>query len=79
MPPKSKAQLERQCKAWNDKHPIGKWVRVSLDNGVKRITRTRSAAYVLSGHSAVIFAEGISGCYSLDRVEAIDTVKGVAS
>ncbi|WP_374650281.1 hypothetical protein [Rhizorhabdus sp.] len=40
------------------------------------ITRTRSKAEVLSGHSAVIWLDGISGCYLLDRVTPI--VEGAA-
>lgn len=31
-------------------------------------TKTRTDAQVLSGHSAVIWVEGIAGCYLLDRV-----------
>jgi hypothetical protein len=54
---------------WNAKHPIGTPVNVKLDGGETRETVTRSVAEVLSGHSAVIWLEGIRGCYLLDRVE----------
>lgn len=66
--PKTPAQLKAECDAWNAKHPIGTPVTVRLDNGDRCITTTRSAAEVLSGHSAVIWINGISGCYLLDRV-----------
>jgi hypothetical protein len=58
----------RECAAWNAKHPVGTKVTVRLDSGETRETVTRSAAEVLSGHSAVIWLDGITGCYLLDRV-----------
>jgi hypothetical protein len=42
-----------------------------MDSGEIRETRTRSEAQVLGGHSAVVWLEGISGCYLLDRVRAL--------
>ena len=62
------ASLELECQRWNESHPIGTRVVVKKDNGVEFLTRTRSEASVLSGHTAVIFVEGISGCYLLARV-----------
>lgn len=62
------AELEMECQRWNERNPIGTRVLVQKDNGVKYPTRTRSEASVLSGHSAVIYLEGISGCYLLSRV-----------
>ncbi|MBP2230784.1 hypothetical protein J2847_004093 [Azospirillum agricola] len=62
------SQLQAQVEAWNADHPIGSPVVVRLDTGETRHTITRSSAYVLSGHSAVIFLDGIRGCYLLDRV-----------
>ena len=35
------------------------------------IQRTRSDAYVLSGHTAVVFITGVSGCVALDAVEIV--------
>lgn len=64
------AALQRQCDQWNAANPIGQIVTVQFDSGDIKLTKTRSAAYVLSGHSAVVFLDGISGCYSLDRVVA---------
>lgn len=69
---RSRSDLERICKGWNATHPVGKWVRVRRDDGSELITKTRSEAYVLSGHTAVIFVEQITGCYLLDRVTPID-------
>jgi len=64
--------------AWNEKHPVGTEVTVELDSGEIRATTTRSAAQMLGaepsknnpGHTAVIFLDGISGCYLLSRVRA---------
>lgn len=66
----SEAKLKKKCAAWNDKHPVGAKVTVQMDSGEIRETVTRSAAEALSGHSAVIWLAGISGCYLLDRVKS---------
>lgn len=60
--------LQAQCDRFNDRYPIGQRVSVRRDGGDGIVTVTRSEAQVLSGHSAVIWVEGISGCYLLDRV-----------
>lgn len=58
-------------KVWNERHPVGTAVKVLRDDGSVMPTKTRSKATLLGGHSAVIWLEGISGCYSLGRVEAV--------
>jgi len=67
----SQQKLQKQCDAWNSANSVGATVKVRLDNGETRETRTRTEAHVLSGHSAVIWLEGITGCYLLDRVRAV--------
>lgn len=69
----SPRELELGVENWNLKHAVGCAVTVRMDNGEIRQTRTRSAAQVLSGHSAVIWLEGISGCYLLSRVSALQS------
>lgn len=69
--PPSLGELQRACMLWNAAHPIGTDVTVRLDGGDRFATKTRSAAHMLSGHSAVIWLEGISGCYALERVMAL--------
>jgi hypothetical protein len=64
----SSRTLQRKCDAWNQRHPIGTDVIVKRDDGTFQRTTSRGPAYVLSGHSAVIMLEGISGVYLLDRV-----------
>lgn len=68
--------LERQVDDWNAHHQLGTEVIVRRDSGQEVQTKTRSQAWVLSGHSAVIMVDGISGCYSLDRVRPVALAKG---
>lgn len=68
-PSESVAAMERRVDEWNaEHHVIGAAVIITLDDGKEYQTFTRSAAQIMNGHSAVIWVEGISGCYLLDRV-----------
>ncbi len=62
-------EQEQACEIWNLKHPVGSDVKVRMDSGEIKETKTRSEAQMLSGHTAVIWIEGISGAYLLNRVE----------
>ena len=68
MKPPTMAQLTAQCARWNAANPVGAPVNVEMDSGEIRKTVTRAPASILSGHTAVIWLEGISGCYLLSRV-----------
>ena len=61
---------QEQVDAWNNdgNNPVGCAVYVLRDNGEILETVTRSVAEVLSGHTAVIWVRGITGCYALERV-----------
>lgn len=61
--------LALEVENWNLKNPVGTPVTVQFDNGAIRETVTTSKAQVLSGHSAVIWLEGVAGAYLLDRVK----------
>jgi hypothetical protein len=64
--------LQALCDAFNFECSIGSPVAVNIDGRTKPlITTTRSAAQVLSGHSAVVWLEGVSGCYDLEHVAPI--------
>lgn len=66
-------KLQAECDAFNAKCPVGGRVSVKLDFvDEPRITVTISEAQVLSGHSAVVWMEGISGCYHLSHVTPIE-------
>ena len=64
-------KLQAACDKFNDAHKVGAAVTVLLDSDELRQTVTTSEAQVLSGHSAVIWLKGVSGCYELDRVTAM--------
>jgi len=59
---------------WNTMHSLGEDVVVTKDDSTEVPTKTQSSAYMLGasgdypGHTAVIMLDGISGCYSLERV-----------
>ena len=61
-------KMQGQCDTFNARCPVGGAVTVRLDSGEVRPTVTRSKAQILSGHTPVIWLEGITGCYLLDRV-----------
>ena len=66
------AKLQAECDRFNAAIPVGTAVRVMLDGAKEPMeTRTRSKAEVLGGHSAVVWLEGVRGCYLLDRVTPI--------
>lgn len=61
----SKAKLERIVELFNTRFPVGAEVLLRKDSGVIE-TRVREPAFLLSGHSAVAFFEGVSGAYSIE-------------
>jgi len=76
-------KLRAECARFNAKCPVGGAVICDMDGGERRETVTVSEAQVLSGHTAVVWMAGISGCYLLSRVTPIspgaaDTDGGVA-
>lgn len=58
---------QKQCDEFNAKYKVGTKGYLHMDSGEKKPTHTRSEAQVLSGHSAVVWVNGVSGCYLLDR------------
>jgi hypothetical protein len=71
------AELERQCEAFNARCALGGRVAVKLDFvDTPKITTTRTPATVLSGHSAVVWLDGVSGCYDLGCVTPLPDLSG---
>ncbi len=64
-------KAEIQVKDWNNRYKIGQRVKVRKDLGEVVETATRSEAQILPSGTAVIWVEGIAGCYLLDRVTAL--------
>jgi hypothetical protein len=69
------AKLQAKCDKFNATHQVGAAVSVELDSGEVRETITVSEAQVLNGHTAVIWLDGVSGCYDLERVTALKAEK----
>jgi hypothetical protein len=67
--PPSAAKLQREVSAWT--HPVGTPVVYVRDDGTALPTKTRTAAQILGGHSAVIWLEDVSGCVLLERVKPV--------
>jgi hypothetical protein len=65
---RSMAELDRQVADWNLTVPIGSEVEYHpvIGEPAYRTGKTRSAAFVLSGHTACVFLEGVAGCVALD-------------
>lgn len=62
-------KMQAECDKFNALVNVGDEVFVKLDGVDEPFkTRTKSEAQILSGHSAVIWLHGVSGCYLLDRV-----------
>jgi hypothetical protein len=70
-PAKKLKNLQKTVDAWNSDHPVGARVSYVTDDEKYFTTTTRSCAEILSGHSAVIWLDGKSGCVLLDRVIAL--------
>ena len=65
------AKLAARCEEWNAAHPVGTQVMYHPVIGAPafRVRKTRSAAQVLSGHTAVVWLEDEAGCVALDACE----------
>ena len=64
--------LQKECDDFNQKYPVGTDVFLKtdfVDEPVK--TTVDHEAYILSGHSAVAFFKGISGCYLISFVKGL--------
>jgi hypothetical protein len=66
------ADAKLNAETWNQQVKIGDLVTFRDDNGEAHVTRTRTEASVLGGHTAVVWIEGKAGCVNLNRVTPID-------
>ena len=64
-------EVETEVYLWHRTYPIGMPVTVTLDNGEKMLTYTRSLAWEVCGQ-AVILLKGIIGGYRLSRVRVVE-------
>lgn len=71
----SLAKLEKAAADWNAAYPIGTPVmRYKLVKPLKdgNETKTRSAAWVMGGHSVMVMVEGVAGGVLLESVLPIE-------
>ena len=70
----------KQVEEWNAKYPVGTKVRryelVHPRGGNATVTETRSEAWLMGGHSAVVLLKGHAGGHMLDAVEVIPPITG---
>lgn len=66
--------------AWNTTTPVGTPVRywTGIREGEGKRSRTRTAAQVLGGHTAVVWVEGESSCIALTHVAQVTAGQAVA-
>jgi len=60
--------MQSKCDVFNNRNPVGSFVTAINDLGEKVATKVKYPAQILSDHSAVVWLDGISGCYDLNRV-----------
>lgn len=68
----SPRQLQAACDAFNAAHKVGDTITVFsvlIGENPKQV-QTRSAAQILSGHTAVVYVTGGSGCIALTHIES---------
>lgn len=71
--PPSLASQQRAVDAWNAENGETVDVIVTRDDGSEFQTKTRSVAWIMGGHSAVIMVNGIAGGIRLSRVRPLRT------
>jgi hypothetical protein len=72
---KNRPNQQNLVDAWNRDCPVGTRVRywTLAREGEGRVSTTRSKAEVLSGHTAVVWIEGVAGCVALSHVKNISS------
>lgn len=78
---KTEKQLQAQCDRWNERFSVGTEVAYYpvMNDKAYEVRKTQSTAYVLSGHTAVLFLLGKAGCVSLDHCAVIQNDRGEAA
>lgn len=59
----------KMVKDWNATYPVGTAVKVRMDDGTIKDSKTIAEASLLGGHTAVAWLEGFRGCFDLERVK----------
>jgi hypothetical protein len=71
--PGRESALNLRCDVFNREHPIGSEVRFHpvIGGPAFRVRKVRTAAFVLSGHTAVVFLEGEPGCVAVEACKPV--------
>ena len=68
-----KKDPERDVALWNARVSVGDWVEYrGYPEAEPQIFKTRTAAQVLSGHTAVVWLEGKAGCVTVEACRPCD-------
>lgn len=73
MKKKTKAAEEKAVERFNEAHEIGTEVRywTGMREGDGKLSKTRTLAQMLSGHTAVVWIEDHGACIALTHIEAV--------
>lgn len=68
-------KLAKAVEAFNAAHPVGTVVEYRKHPTAEPLTSiTRSEAWVLEEHTAVVLVEAVSGCVALDALRIVGVV-----
>ncbi len=73
---RNKQQQERLVSIWNRRHPVGTAIDFTAIKRVAETTtrhNTRSPAWLLGGHTAVVLLEGRTGAVSIEHCTVVET------
>lgn len=73
MKPPSPKYEQKRVDDWNSSHPVGtevvRYKRINPRREPAGRTKTRSEAWLMGGHTAVVMVDGIAGGVPLDAFE----------
>lgn len=69
-------KAQEECDAFNAKYAVGTEVRywpMAREGEGRGPVKTRTTAQVLSGHTAVVWLEGVSGCMAISHIQPVSS------
>jgi hypothetical protein len=71
---KRRREADRAVSQFNVKNPVGTQVRywTGFREGDGIVSKTKTAAQVLGGHTAVVWVEGEASCISLSHIQPVE-------
>jgi len=68
-------EIKEVVDAFNDLYPVGTELIVVDDLGKKKVRKLKSKAWVVGKDEVVALFEGVSGGYSIKRIQHVQTYK----